>query len=210
MSFIILASWDFSSFLFLGVKTEEEYTTEDEFSTEDEFTTEYEYSTEDFCVPPEGALAQIECPMNTLLQRPRISGRYLTVKMYYVIHSFYVAANPRFSEMHCPKCYDFKETLYDEDQGDVYIFFSVDNGITLNAQCPGEYDVIVKYSMCVVDGHVSFVELHCSPIKDTGRVIEIFNVTSADMKDSLVNCGDNAGFRKYYSQMPMEAELSPG
>ncbi|XP_055950484.1 mucin-2-like isoform X1 [Argiope bruennichi] len=132
------------------------------------------------CDPPKGAEAQAECPMDTMLLNALGS------------------KSPFFGDALSPKCYDFKENIYDKDIDDVYYFFSVDGGITINAQCPGKHDVVISYALCVIDAHIPAIVLHCSPIRDPDRILDIFNTTSEGMKDTLVNCDSKAGFQKMF------------
>ncbi|GBN81374.1 hypothetical protein AVEN_44200-1 [Araneus ventricosus] len=132
------------------------------------------------CDPPKGAEAKAECPMDSQLLNALGS------------------KSPFFGDALSPKCYDFKENIYDKSKDDVYYFFSVDGGITINAQCPGKHDVIVKYSLCVIDAHIPAIVLHCSPIKEPDRILDIFNTSSEPMKDALVNCDSKAAFQKMF------------
>ncbi|CAL1266700.1 unnamed protein product [Larinioides sclopetarius] len=132
------------------------------------------------CDPPDGAEAKAECPFDTQLLNALGS------------------KSPFFGDALSPKCYEFKENIYDKNIDDVHYFFSVDGGITINAQCPGEHEVVVQYSLCVIKAHIPAIVLHCSPIKDPDRIKEVFNVTSEPMKDTLVNCDSKAGFQKMF------------
>ncbi|GFX31563.1 uncharacterized protein TNCV_688111 [Trichonephila clavipes] len=78
------------------------------------------------CEPPDGAEAEAMCPMDTLLLNALGS------------------KSPFFGDALSPKCHDFKENLYDASKEEIHYFFSVDNGITINAYCNGEYDVITS------------------------------------------------------------------
>ncbi|GFS37446.1 uncharacterized protein NPIL_346351 [Nephila pilipes] len=134
------------------------------------------------CDPPDGAEAEAMCPMDTLLLNALGS------------------KSPFFGDALSPKCYDFKENLYDESKEKIHYFFSVDNGISINAQCYGKDEVITKFKLCVMDAHIPAIVLHCCPIKDPNRIEKIFNTSSEPWKDALVDCDSKAGFQKMWFQ----------
>ncbi|GFQ95528.1 uncharacterized protein TNCT_89001 [Trichonephila clavata] len=51
-----------------------------------------------------------------------------------------------------------------------------------------------------MDAHIPAIVLHCCPIKDSNRVVKIFNETSEKWNDVLVNCDSKAGFQKMWFQ----------
>ncbi|GFT84157.1 uncharacterized protein TNCV_1149901 [Trichonephila clavipes] len=51
-----------------------------------------------------------------------------------------------------------------------------------------------------MDAHIPAIVLHCCPIKDPNRVVDIFNETSEKWNDVLVNCDSKAGFQKMWFQ----------
>ncbi|GIY97050.1 uncharacterized protein CEXT_327171 [Caerostris extrusa] len=104
-------------------------------------------TTEKFsCDPPKGAEAKAECPMDSLLLNALGS------------------KSPFFGDALSPKCYDFKENLYDASKDDVHYFFSVDKGITIKAQCPGNSTSSEEKQSAQADVRDDFPNKENSPI----------------------------------------------
>ncbi|GFS48703.1 uncharacterized protein TNIN_386901, partial [Trichonephila inaurata madagascariensis] len=99
--------------------------------------------------------------------------------------------SPFFGDALSASCYDFQKQIY-SDEKTTHVFLSVDGGLSLNAQCPGETDIITEFTLCISDSHVTAITVHCSSLIDPEIVEEVYNATSDEYKNTLVRCGDSA------------------
>ncbi|KFM66599.1 hypothetical protein X975_20141, partial [Stegodyphus mimosarum] len=90
-----------------------------------------------------------------------------------------------------------KEQVY-QDEEVIKTFFSPNGGLSITAQCPNSDDVVVEFKLCVKDYRIPVITLHCHPMKDKGRMKDVYNVTSDEMKHTLVDCGKNGAIQKMF------------
>ncbi|GFV45890.1 uncharacterized protein TNCV_2322481 [Trichonephila clavipes] len=105
--------------------------------------------------------------------------------------------SPFFGDALSTSCYDFRKQIY-SDEKTTHEFLSVDGSLSLNAQCPGETDIITEFTLCVSDGRVTAITLHCSSLIHPEIVEEVYNTTSDEYKNTLVSCEDSAAIQGIY------------
>ncbi|KAG8190109.1 hypothetical protein JTE90_026679 [Oedothorax gibbosus] len=116
--------------------------------------------------------------------------------------------SPFFGDVLSPKCYDFNENIYDASKEEVKRFLSLDGGLTLNAKCSGDTDVIYKWNLCVMKQNVKALTIHCAPVKDSGRIEKVFNRSSEKWKDALTDCDQKAGYQAIYMEPAPTAPIT--
>ncbi|GFS29494.1 uncharacterized protein NPIL_205411 [Nephila pilipes] len=102
--------------------------------------------------------------------------------------------SPFFGDALSASCTNFRKQIYSEEKT-TYVFFSIDGGLSLNAQCPRETDIITEFTLCIADSHVTAITIHCSSLIEPETVTEVYNATSDEYKHTLVSCGHSAAIQ---------------
>ncbi|XP_035228996.1 uncharacterized protein LOC118201080 [Stegodyphus dumicola] len=131
------------------------------------------------CKPPKAAEGDVDCQNNMLLLRAMGS------------------RSPFFKDALAATCTNMKQQVY-QDEETVIQFFSPNGGLTINAQCPNDDDVVVKFKVCVRDFRIPAITLHCNPVKEKVKLKEIHNVTSDETQHTLADCGENGAIQKMF------------
>ncbi|KAF8772987.1 uncharacterized protein LOC129984046 [Argiope bruennichi] len=121
----------------------------------------------------DGAVAEMFCPDSSFLLKA-IGSR-----------------SPFFGDALAVSCVNAREQLH-EDEEHPHTFLSADGGSTLDAGCPDESEIITRISICIMNDHVQTATISCSKLKDPERIEERFQATSEEMKNTLVDCGENS------------------
>ncbi|XP_035206908.1 uncharacterized protein LOC118181812 [Stegodyphus dumicola] len=106
--------------------------------------------------------------------------------------------SPFFGDVLGCTCTKMDQGVYDLEERELQ-FFSSDSDLSLIANCESEDEIITKFKLCITDPGIPVaITVSCSTIKNPEWMESTYNVTSDEMKHTLIDCGDSAAIQKIY------------